>query len=127
MVGKILLVGGDVNESKHLGGLLKEQQYKSVAIHSLSEVGNHLRSHPCKVVIIDIDSVIADNRTIRNLSHLFPKIYWLCTAREKFHPELSDAFSHHIYACISKPIDPEELFYWLKCITENEPENRGPP
>lgn len=127
MAGKILLVGGDVNESKHLGELLKEQQYKNVTIHSLSEVGNHLRSRNYKAVILDIDSVIADNRTIRNLSHLFPEVYWLCTSREKIHPELSDVFRHHIYACISKPIDPDELFYWLKCISENEPENRGPP
>lgn len=127
MVGKILLVGNDTNELKHLGVLLGEQQYKSVAIHSLSEVGSHLNSRPVKAVILDIDSIIADNRTIRNLAHQFPEVYWLCTSREKFHPELSDAFRHHIYACISKPIDPDELFYWLKCITENETENRGPP
>ena len=127
MAGNILLVGGDANESKHLGGLLTERQYKSVAIDSLSEAGDHLLGQPCKAVIIDIDSVIVDNRTIRILSHQFPKVYWLCTSRKKIHPELSDAFRHHIYACISKPVDPDELFYWLKCIFENETENRGPP
>ena len=121
------MVSNDANESKHLGGLLTERQYKSVAIRSLYEVGDHLLDQPCKAVIIDIDSVIADNRSIRNLSHQFPKVYLLCTSREKFHPELSDAFRHHIYACISKPVDPDELFYWLKCITENETENIEPP
>jgi len=125
LTGKILLVGGDINESKHLGRLLKEQQYKNVAIHSLSEAGNYLRSHHYTAVILDIDSLIADNRTIRDLSHRFPEVYWLCTSREKIHPELSESFRHHIYACISKPLDPDELFYWLRCITENGPENRG--
>ena len=114
-------------ESKHLGELLKEQQYKNVTIHSLSEVGNHLRSRNYKAVILDIDSVIADNRTMRNLSHLFPKVYWLCTSREKIHPELSTYSAITYMPGISKPIDPDELFYWLKCISENEPENRGPP
>jgi hypothetical protein len=25
-----------------------------------------------------------------------------------------------IYACLNKPVDPDELHYWIKCIFEND-------
>ena len=46
---------------------------------------------------------------------------------DKFHPELKDAICYHIYACLNKPIDPDELLYWLKCIQEDDTESRGSP
>lgn len=121
------MVSADEKESAYLVDKLREHQYTSTVFGSLSEVAEHLqRCHPAAVVL-DLDSVTADNHTIRSLSRLNPEVQWLSISREKFHPDLSDALRNHIYACISKPIDPDELFYWLKCITENGPENRGPP
>ena len=71
-------------------------------------------------VIIDLDSVAVDNRTIRSLALQFPKIPFLCLSKERFHPELKDSIRDHIYACLIKPIDPDELGYWLKCIREDD-------
>jgi len=31
-----------------------------------------------------------------------------------------DAICYHIYSCINKSVDPDELFYWLKCIYQDE-------
>ena len=67
-------------------------------------------------VIIDIDSVPVDNRTIRNLTVQNPEIYFFCLSERRFHPELEDAICYHIYACINKPIDPDELFFWIDSI-----------
>jgi DNA-binding NarL/FixJ family response regulator len=61
-----------------------------------------------------------DNRAIRELASEFPAVHFLCMSKDSFHPELQDAISRHIYACLSKPVDPEELFYWLKCIQEDD-------
>jgi hypothetical protein len=33
---------------------------------------------------------------------------------------LRDSIRDHIYACLTKPIDPDELVYWLKCIREDD-------
>lgn len=70
-------------------------------------------------VIMDIDSVAVDNRSIRNLTLAYPGVSFLCTSWDRFHPELQDAICYHIYACLNKPIDPEELLYWLKCIRDD--------
>ena len=68
----------------------------------------------------DIDTIPADNRTIRDLTAKFPKVYFFCLSRQAIHPELKDAISHHIYACLNRPIDPDELFYWLQSIVDEE-------
>ncbi|MCK5196674.1 MAG: hypothetical protein KAQ71_22875, partial [Desulfobulbaceae bacterium] len=71
-------------------------------------------------IIIDIDSVAVDNRVIRELTVSYPEIYFLCTSKDRFHPELKDAICYHIYACLTKPVDPDELVYWLRSIYKDE-------
>jgi hypothetical protein len=39
---------------------------------------------------------------------------------KRFHPELQDAIQHHIYACLNKPVDPDELLFWVKSVYEEE-------
>jgi hypothetical protein len=69
---------------------------------------------------MDIDSVPVDNRTIRELTIKHPETYFLCTSKDRFHPDLKDAICYHIYACLNKPVDPDELFYWLRSIDEDD-------
>ena len=57
----------------------------------------------------------------------FPGAPVLCVSQDKFHPELKDAICYHIYACLNKPIDTEELLYWLQCIRKDETGSRGLP
>ena len=71
-------------------------------------------------VIIDIDTVSIDNRCIRELTLKYPNVYFFCLSKDKFHPELQDAICYHIYACLNKPVDPQELLFWLKCVNEEK-------
>ena len=75
-------------------------------------------------VLMDIDSVAVDNRVIRELAADCPATPFLCISRERVHPELKDAISNHIYACLNKPVDQDELRYWMKCIKEDSPPNQ---
>jgi DNA-binding NarL/FixJ family response regulator len=74
----------------------------------------------CLAVILDVDSVMLSNRIIRMLKENFPALSIFCTSRRRFHPELQDALSHYISACLSKPVDPDELNFWLKSIRDDE-------
>jgi len=33
---------------------------------------------------------------------------------------LKDAIRNHIYACLTKPVDMDEITYWLRCIREDQ-------
>ena len=48
-------------------------------------------------------------------------------ANDRFHPELKEALCYHIFACINKPVDPDELVYWIRCIRDNQTDSRDAP
>jgi hypothetical protein len=33
----------------------------------------------------------------------------------------------YIHACLGKPVDEEELVFWVKSICENDADSRDPP
>ena len=113
-------MNADPEESTGISFLLKEADFSAHSVGSPSELKKKLKEASFMAVIIDLDSVAVDNRTIKDLALQLPKIPFLCLSKERFHPELKDSIRDHIYACLIKPIDPEELNYWLKSIQEDK-------
>jgi two-component system, NtrC family, response regulator GlrR len=116
----ILFMNADPEESAGISFLLEEADFSTHSVASPAELKKKMKEASFMAVIIDLDSVAVDNRTIRDLASQFPTIPFLCLSRERFHPELKDSIRDHIYACLTKPIDPDELGYWLKCIREDD-------
>ena len=118
---KILIVNSDANECREIADLLSESGYGYESVDSLEGLRSRLDSAGFMAVLLDVDSIQVENRTIRELVLKFPGVPFLCTSRDRFHPELKDAICYHIFACITKPVDPEELLYWLRCIRDEQP------
>jgi DNA-binding NarL/FixJ family response regulator len=118
----ILLMDAEPMGSADLLTLLSGQGYAAQRVGSLSELRHKLLEEKFMTVLMDIDSVGVDNRAIRELAADFPATPFLCLSRDRVHPELRDAIRNHIYACLTKPVDPDELGYWLKCIRKDERE-----
>lgn len=78
-------------------------------------------------IILDLDSIRFENRSIKKIAKRYPETPLLSISQQRFHPHLKEAISEHLFACLVKPIDPDELHYFLKCILENGVEKRGPP
>lgn len=116
----ILVVNADEKECGELCALLHEQQYLATPTYSLPEMISFIQDIECMAVILDLDTVPIDNRTIRELTIKYPGIYFLCISSDRFHPHLKEALCYHIYACINKPVDPDELIYWVGSIHKNE-------
>ena len=120
MEKKVLVIDADVTSCQELVELLVVRQYSSTSIHILSDLEGHLENGSYPVVILDIDSVPVDNRVIRKLTIKYPGVNFLCISKDRFHPELKDAICYHIYACLTKPVDPDEIFYLLRSIFEDD-------
>ena len=116
----VFVVNADTEDSSGISRLIGEAGYRAQTVASPAELKDMLKDRACTAVIMDIDSVAVDNRTIRELASAFPAIPFLCLSKERFHPELKDSIRDHIYACLTKPIDPDELNYWLRCIREDD-------
>lgn len=115
MKNRILIACGNQREWKDLDKKLRKQFIADQA-KSLETIKKKLLERKYLALIIDIDSITIDNITIRQLTLDFPGIPLFCISIDKFHPELKDAICYHIYACINKPIDFEELQFWLQSI-----------
>ena len=116
----ILILDSDKKQSAELCNLLNNGHFPATAMHSLRNIDRCLEEKEWLAVIIDIDTVSVDNRTIRDLTLKFPAVYFFGLSAQPFHPELKDAICYHIYACLNKPVDPGELFYFLRSICDNE-------
>ena len=117
----VVVVSGSGNaEQQELSNLIEAKGYRSETAVSIEDLLIRSNIRECLALLIDVDSVTVNNRTIRDLKLKFGGIDFLCISGTRFHPDLQEAISHHFYACLLKPVDPDELSYWLKCIGENE-------
>jgi len=116
----ILLMDADPLGSTGLLAQLSGQDYKTQTVGSLAELRHKLAEEKFMAVLMDIDSVAVDNRAIRELTADFPATPFLCLSQDRVHPELKDAIRDHIYACLTKPVDMDEITYWLRCIREDD-------
>ena len=120
-----LVINADKKQCRELSELLEKGHYQVTAMHSIQNLESRLEEKKFLAVIIDIDSIPIDNRLVRKLTLKFPGMYFFCLSEKPFHPELKDAICYHIYACLNKPVDEDELFYFLRSIYENEKDSNN--
>ena len=122
-----MVSGSNNTELQELLNLIQAKGYRCMQVASIEELLTYSEYPDYLVLLIDVDSLTVNNRTIRDLKLKFPGIEFLCISGTRFHPDLQEAISHHFYACLLKPVDPDELYYWLKSIFENESKTRISP
>lgn len=115
----VAVVDADEGQCGKLCALLQQLDYRAAPLHSLLDLEAHLKSHPDGIAILDMDTVPADNRFFRELRRKAPGLYVLALSSRSYHPGLEEAMGSHIYACLAKPLNPEEIRYWMKSIGEN--------
>ncbi|WP_372683831.1 hypothetical protein, partial [Desulfosarcina sp.] len=81
----VVILGAVAQDSEAIYRIIEKGPYRTKTCPSLMELETILASTPCLAVILDIDSVPLDNRTIRDLKQSFPSTYFLCTSKERFH------------------------------------------
>ena len=116
----ICILSTDVKQIEQLRSILYEEQFEARVFQDLEALLKCLSHTGCLAVILDVDSVHVTNRMIRQIKNRFSEVSIFCTSQDRLHPDLKDALSQHIYACLGKPLDPDELHFWLKCIRDNE-------
>lgn len=122
----IVVFGSNAEDAALIRRTVEEGPYQTTICDCLGDLKN-LPSDSWLAVILDIDSIPLDNRTIRGLALALPEVSFFCTSRDRSHPEIKEAICHHLFACLTKPVEPDELHYLLQCVREGEPASRIPP
>ncbi len=120
MEKKVLVVDADQEQCGRICDLLATKNYQTLPLYSFSALELTLKETPCRIIIVDIDTIEVDNQAIKDVVLNNPGVYFLCLSKDRFHPELKDAICYHIYACVNKPVNTDELFFWLRSIYEDE-------
>ena len=109
----------DANEKQCNGicSFLDDLDYRAIPMYSVSDMYEFIQKTHCGLLILDLDTTEVDKALFRKLKRTKPSLDILGVSSRSFHPELEEAMSNHIYACLSKPLDEEELLYWVKSLS----------
>lgn len=113
---EIVVLDSNKKQCQGLCTMLDEQNIRATALHSLKGLPKIIEDSHCRVLIMDLDTVRVDKNLFRKLKKLKPSLCIMGLSSRPFHPELEEAMSSHIYACLSKPVDEEELLFWIKSL-----------
>ncbi len=115
------MVGAGEEEFRAVSIALAEEGFSTERLPSLSlkEIAERLGSEEIRVLIVDLDAVEADNRFFKAIKKRRPDVFVIGLSGRRFHPELEEAMSRYIDACLAKPVDGEELVFWVKSVSRN--------
>ena len=114
----ILVVSANAQHCLELCAALAEEDYPIKLLDSLEHLAGGIKGCDCRLAILDLDSLAVDNRLIKKLKRKYPSLRIIGLSSRSFHPELQEAMSNHIYACLGTPVDEEELVFWVKSSLE---------
>ena len=113
----IVILDGNKKDCMNICSILDEQNYAATPVYSLKNLLPAINEEICEMLILDMDSIEVDKNLFRKLKKENPSLRIVGLSNKVFHPELEDAITkNHIYACISKPVDEEELVFWVKSL-----------
>jgi DNA-binding NtrC family response regulator len=95
---------------------LAGRSYRVVLVQNLNACEAHIQGHPCCALIVDLDTVAIGNRDIGRIKKNFPEIRIIAKSERTFHPELEESLRSFIFACLAKPLDLDELNFWLRSV-----------
>ena len=119
MERKIVYVAADQKQTDKLCRVLQVHRYNAQPFQSFQMARALPESKSLAAVLIDLDNGILSNVDIRKFKRANPKVPLLAISRKPFHPDLRESMRSHIFACVSKPVDPEELIFLLNSALEN--------
>jgi DNA-binding NtrC family response regulator len=120
-MGKIAVVDADEQNCRDLCALLEQANIPVAPLYSLGDLSEHLKRDQVGVLIVDLDTLPVNSSFFRSLKKQYPNLHILCLSSRTHHPGLEEAMGSHICASLAKPLNSEELFYWLKAVAEIEP------
>ena len=112
----ILVVDANKEQCKELCAVLEGEHYRAIPFNSLVNLEEEIQVSACQVVILDLDTLSVDDRFITKLRRNNPGLPIMALSSRPFHPELKEAMSTHICACLGKPPDLEELIYCVRAF-----------
>ncbi len=112
----VILVETIEEQPPELVTSLEANGFQVLPCCSISDMEKLSQESDLGVVILDLDDPYISNRVLRDVKKKRPALQIIGVSSRPFHPELKEAIANYMYACLCKPVDPEELIYLVKSI-----------
>ncbi len=112
----IVVLDANKKQCQGICSFLDELDYRATPMYSVKNLSEFIQEDHCGLLILDLDTIEVDKTLFRKLKRKKPSLSIVGLSSRSFHPELEEAMSTHIYACLSKPLDEEELIFWVKSL-----------
>ena len=113
----IVVLDANKKQCQGICSFLHELNYRATPMYSVKDMSEFIQGNHCGLLILDLDTIEVDKTLFRKLKRNKPSLSIVGLSSRSFHPELEEAMSSHIYACLSKPLDEEELIFWVKSLS----------
>lgn len=120
----VVVLDPDKEHSRKLCSVLEKEHYRVLSALPASDLSQLLRESAARAMILDIDLVPMDNRALKELRKDNPDLCIIGLSGRSFHPELKEALSHYIDACFAKPVEWDDLLYYLRGALNNAVKRR---
>jgi hypothetical protein len=124
---KLIILTTEKKEWEDLVSSLHADNCQVIFSLAMEKLGECIRKTGSIAVVIDLDFISVDNRAVRKYAQGFPEVSFFGASIDRFHPDLQDAISNHFCACLRKPIDLDEIVFWLRSLYENDEIREGKP
>lgn len=95
--------------------ILGQGPYAPFALGSMADIPRYMQGRESGVLLVDLDTEQVTNAALRALKKKHA-LTIIALSDAHLHPELEESLRHHIYTCLKKPADPEELLYVLRSV-----------
>jgi DNA-binding NtrC family response regulator len=123
----VVVVDPDNKHCKELCSVLERETYRVLSVPSTKDLSRFLRKASACALILDIDLIPMDNQALKELRRGNRDLCIIGLSGRRFHPELKEALSHYIDACFAKPVEWDDLLYYLRGALNHAVKREPPP
>lgn len=116
MEKKLFIITTNYKFGNSLKGQLPKDLYQASVLASLKAMTAELQASSTCIAAMDIDTLEPDIQRIRALKRNYSNLVLLAFSDRKFHPEHKEVLSKYFFACLTKPVDVDEMLYLIKDV-----------
>jgi DNA-binding NtrC family response regulator len=118
MVGNVLVIDPDKKHRRGFRQVLASIPLSADFYESIDSLPTRLDISRYRAVIIDLDDQMPSKATFETWRRKNIHMNIMGFSSKSFHPDHGDIIGQHLFACLKKPVDPDELAFLLKSILE---------
>jgi DNA-binding NtrC family response regulator len=115
MKQEVAVLVSQESQNQAILSILGQGPYAPFALSSMADIPGYMHGRDKGVLLVDLDTEKITNAALRALKKKHD-LTIIALSGEHLHPDLEESLRHHIYACLGKPADPDELLYMLRSV-----------